>query len=373
MTLSDFDFNLPEQLIAQYPHEQRSGSRLLVYDENKGITDSLFQNIDVFLPEGAGLVLNDTRVFPSRLIGQKKSGAKVEIFLLAMPVESIGSNPKVKALAKPMRKLKEGDEIFFNDDIVAKILMLEKDLSTPEAYIEFNKPLSILTQWFEKNGYIPLPPYIKREELKAAGESDDKETYQTVYAKNIGSVAAPTAGLHFTDEVLNRLKAKKIDVLYVTHHVGAGTFLPVKDEDVNLHKMHQESFYIKKSVFDKIREKRQANQKVICVGTTSFRCLESLSILGDKNFEKMALLCDTWQDCDLFVRPQNKSDFYRPFLIDALITNFHQPKSTLFMLICALLGYEQACSIYRHAVGQEYRFFSYGDSNLYWLPVANND
>ena len=364
LQLEDFDYHLPSDLIAQNPPTRREDSRLCVREKSGKIIDSNFSNIVDMLPKDSILVLNNTKVFSSRLIGNLLSGGKAEIFLLSSPYnDSTNGSTRAFCLGRPMKKFKSGIKIYFTDGLTACIV----DKTTENFLeVEFNFSLNEIFHWFEIHGSTPLPPYIKRDKDDSR-LSTDRKRYQTVYAQHSGSVAAPTAGLHFTNEILKKIEDKGISIEHVTLHVGAGTFMPVKTNSIQDHKMHEEFFLIPAKTMINLEKAKEKNRKIIAVGTTAFRALESMATLSEKNFENSKNHCDKWNQTNLFIHPKTSKDFYRPWLVDALITNFHQPKSTLFMLICALIGYDNARSYYGRAVKERYRFFSYGDSNLLWL------
>ncbi len=358
----DFNYELPDKQVAHYPLEDRSQSKLLIYKENENIRNSHVAQIADEFPHGALFIVNDTRVLPSRLYGQTEHGGKVELFL----IENIPGLKKAKwkAIGRPMKKFKVGTTLYFSEGISATIVD-KKDGSPPTVEVEFNCERDELFGWMEKEGYIPLPPYIKRAKEQKAVESDDKEKYQTVYAKVNGSVAAPTAGLHFTDEVIESMKEANIEFAPVTLHVGAGTFLPVKNNDIDSHHMHSEHYYITEETISKIEKANRENIPVICVGTTSFRAVQSFAKLTkDKNWKEYT---NKWIATNLFIYPENEDFRYKPWGVNGLMTNFHQPESTLIMLISALVGYKNMKKIYSHAIDSDYRFFSYGDSSLLWL------
>ena len=334
MNVTDFDYDLPEELIAQTPIEKRDESRLMILDTTKKtIEHKMFKNIIDFLNSGDCLVINNTKVIPARLYGKKQTGANVE-FLLLNRIE----NDTWEALVRPGRKLLPGTQVTFGDGLL-KATVLEV-LESGNVVFEYN---GIFNEILDQIGMMPLPPYIK-EKLK------DKDRYQTVYAKYEGSAAAPTAGLHFTNDLLEKIKEKNIEIANVTLHVGIGTFRPVKVENVQEHKMHVEHFYIKQEDVNKINNAKKNGKRVIAVGTTSCRVLESVS---DEN----GLLKPYEGDTNIFIYPG-----YKFKCIDGLITNFHLPKSTLLMLVSALAGREFIIKAYEEAVKQKYRFFSFGDA-----------
>ena len=338
MRTDDFDYNLDEELIAQTPLDKRDSSRLMLVDKKTGFyKHEKFSNIINYLNKGDVLVLNNTRVIPARIIGIKeKTGAVIELLLL----EDKG---KVwEALVKPSKRIKKGDIISFGDGILKAECTLEKEEGLKEFKLIYE---GILLEILESLGTMPLPPYI-HEKL------NDKERYQTVYSKVSGSSAAPTAGLHFTKELLNKIEEKGIEVLYVTLHVGLGTFRPVKVDNVLEHKMHSEYFEISKDVSDRLNLAKKENRKIIAVGTTTTRVLESV-------MTKYGKFKETKEHTDIFIYPG-----YKFKGIDSLITNFHLPKSTLVMLVSALAGKDNILSSYNIAVKEKYRFFSFGDSMM---------
>ncbi len=336
MKTSDFFYNLPEELIAQTPIEPRNASRLMVLDKNDGsVTHTKFSSLFDFLKKGDTLILNNTRVLPARIYGIKEdTGARVEFLLL----KNLGNN-LWESLAGPGRKAKPGTSFKFSSKLSCDVLE-----STPEGnrIIRFNCDGEFYSL-LDEVGQMPLPHYIT-EELK------NKERYQTVYSKELGSAAAPTAGLHFTDEMLTELKEKGINIGYVTLHVGLGTFRPVKVEDINNHKMHSEHYMIPADTAELINKTKAEGGRVICVGTTSCRTLESAA-----TFHGCIKECDG--DTEIFIYPG-----YKFKCMDALITNFHLPESTLIMLVSAFAGYENTMKAYNTAVDEKYRFFSFGDA-----------
>ncbi len=339
MKVSDFDFELPEELIAQHPLEKRDASRLMVLDKNTGnIEHRSFHDVIEYLNEGDTLVLNNTRVMPARLIGEKEgTGGKIE-FLLLKRLEG----DKWECLAKPGKRAKIGQNFVFGDGkLKCKVVDI---IEEGNRIIEFSYE-GIFEQVLDELGEMPLPPYIT-EKL------DDKERYQTVYSKEKGSAAAPTAGLHFTNELLEEIKAKGVNIAYLTLHVGLGTFRPVKVEDINEHIMHSEFYHLDKENADLINETKKRGNKVIAVGTTSTRTLETI---GDEN----GFVREQSGWTDIFLYPG-----YKYKVIDELITNFHLPESTLIMLVSALAGKENVMNAYNTAVKEKYRFFSFGDSML---------
>ncbi|ELC8340744.1 tRNA preQ1(34) S-adenosylmethionine ribosyltransferase-isomerase QueA [Clostridium perfringens] len=337
MKVSDFYFELPEELIAQYPLEKRDSSRLMVLDKKTGeIEHRKFHDILEYLNEGDTLVLNNTRVLPARLIGEKEeTGGKIEFLLLKRIEED-----KWECLAKPGRKAKVGTVFTFGE---GKLKAIVREIGEEgNRIIEF-KYEGIFEQVLDELGQMPLPPYI-HEKL------EDKERYQTVYSKEKGSAAAPTAGLHFTEELLKEIKDKGVNIAYLTLHVGLGTFRPVKVDDVNNHVMHSEYYHLDKENAELINKTKEAGKRVIAVGTTSSRTLETI---GDENGRVREQ--SGWTD--IFIYPG-----YKFKIVDNLITNFHLPESTLIMLVSALAGQDNIMNAYNTAVKEKYRFFSFGDS-----------
>lgn len=336
MKKSDFYFDLPEELIAQTPIQQRDASRLLVLDRNSGdISHRVFSDITEYLMPGDCLVLNDSRVIPARLIGSRKTGGAVEVLLL----KDLGNN-KWEALTRPGRKTKIGEKIYFGDGIlVAEVI---DEIDDGKRIVEFTYQ-GIFLEILEKLGQMPLPPYI-HERL------ENPERYQTVYSKNIGSAAAPTAGLHFTTELLSKIKDNNIKIAFVTLHVGLGTFRPVKADEIEEHIMHSEYYEISEESKDIIVETQKNGGRIIAVGTTSCRTLESA-------FSENGEITKQSGDTSIFIYPG-----YKFKAVDALITNFHLPESTLIMLVSALGGREKIMSAYNEAIEQKYRFFSFGDA-----------
>ena len=337
MKVSDFYFELPEELIAQYPLEKRDSSRLMVLDKKTGeIEHRKFHDILEYLNEGDTLVLNNTRVLPARLIGEKEeTGGKIE-FLLLKRIEG----DKWECLAKPGRKAKVGTVFTFGE---GKLKAIVREIGEEgNRIIEF-KYDGIFEQVLDELGQMPLPPYI-HEKL------EDKERYQTVYSKEKGSAAAPTAGLHFTEDLLNEIKDRGVNIAYLTLHVGLGTFRPVKVDDVNNHVMHSEYYHLDKENAELINKTKEAGKRVIAVGTTSSRTLETI---GDENGRVREQ--SGWTD--IFIYPG-----YKFKIVDNLITNFHLPESTLIMLVSALAGQDNIMNAYNTAVKEKYRFFSFGDS-----------
>ena len=347
MRVSDFSFDLPEALIARYPKAERTASRLMSLNGDSGvITDGVFTDIVAQLNSGDLLVFNNTRVIPARMFGQKASGGKIEVL-----VERIVDQNTALAHIRASKSPKVGNELFLgNEDSDVKITATMVARHGALFELKFNGDESVLTI-LEKIGHMPLPPYIDRPD-----EDSDKERYQTVYNEKPGAVAAPTAGLHFDEALLEKIKAKGVELAFVTLHVGAGTFQPVKVDEIADHIMHAEYVEVSDEVVAQINKTKAAGGRVVAVGTTSVRSLESAAkVAQDKNESLSAFYGDT----DIFITPG-----YQFQIIDALVTNFHLSESTLLMLVSAFSGYDHIMSAYQHAISEEYRFFSYGDAML---------
>lgn len=355
LTLNDFHYDLPDHLIAQAPSRDTKQNKLLIYDLGHAIRHSQIRKLINEIPDNALIIANDTKVIPGRIKGVFDTGGKFELMLLS---PKLGNANCWNAMGKPIKKLKVGRKIILEESLTAEIVSLNEG-ATPTIDVRFDTATDDLFQWLSRHGYIPLPPYIKRPEEAQAPLSPDKDSYQTAFAKHEGSVAAPTAGLHFDRELIQQLEDKGVKFTTVTHHVGAGTFLPVKVDDISQHNMHTERYLISSDSHRIISEYKLQSKPIIAIGTTSFRCIES--------FYGNELMPDRWHSTDLFVYPAHRGQIYQPIIPDALMTNFHQPCSTLFMLISALIGLDEAKSIYQEAIDQKYRFFSYGDSSLLWL------
>ncbi len=345
MKLSDFDFHLPEHLIATRPASPRSSARLLLAQGDAVQDRRVFDLPDILQP-GDRLVLNDTRVIPARLSGRRHRdsaqgpvSAAIEATLLDPQSDGCWA-----ALIKPLKKIKPGEEIVFSDDLSATL----DRVADGQAYLRFNLTGEDFDQALEQAGAMPLPPYIA---AKRAADEQDKTDYQTVWARNSGAVAAPTASLHFDDALLQALSERGVEFTHVTLHVGAGTFLPVKVEDVTSHKMHAEWGRVSAQAAAEIAATKEAGGRVIPVGTTALRLIESAARRGQ---------IAPWEgETDIFIYPG-----FEFHVTDALMTNFHLPKSTLLMLVSALIGQDRVKSVYDHAIAEEYRFFSYGDASL---------
>lgn len=338
---SDFDYILPEELIAQTPTTRRTQSKMMIVDKKKkSIQDKHFFDILDSLNENDVLVLNDTKVIPARLIGQKTTGANVEVFLL----KDMG-NKQWEALVKPSKRVNAGNIIKISAELAVKPLVR---LDGGKWLVEL-LCLGEVCDVLEKVGNVPLPPYIERKLSPEKLKKLDHSRYQTVFAKHAGSVAAPTAGLHFTKDILKKLKAKGVKICYVTLNVGLGTFRPVKCENILEHKMETESFEISKKTAKIINDAKKEGKKIVAVGTTSVRTLETA-------FQKYGEIKACKDESQLFIYPS-----YKFKVVDKLLTNFHLPKSTLLMLVCALAGKPLILKAYKKAIENKYRFYSYGD------------
>lgn len=336
MKTSDLDYRLPPESIAQYPLEKRDESRLLVLHRDTGeIEHRIFKEIPEYLSAGDVLVVNNTKVLPARIYGKKKSGGKVEILL-----HRKRSGSTWEALVKPGKRFRVGDSIEIDPDLCTTV---EECLEDGKRLLVFSTPID---EWLERNGTMPLPPYIRR-----AAEKSDRESYQTVYAKTTGAVAAPTAGLHFTEELLERVQSMGVGVCSVTLHVGLGTFRPVHAENVEEHRIDPEWARLEKSAAEQINAAIKRGKKIWAVGTTSVRVLESFS-------ERNAVF-PYEKEIDLCIFPP-----YKFKIVSGLITNFHLPRSSLLALVCALAGRDRTMETYGKAVQSGYRFYSYGDSML---------
>lgn len=335
MKKEDFNFALPPELIAQYPLPNRSDSRLLTYSRESGRCEHhAFRELADFFEAGDLLVMNDSRVIPARLYGHKASGGQVELL-----VERVMENGEFLAHIKASKSPKKGGVIYLDKNWSIDILGRQDDLY--HCHVDGD-----LDAMLHEVGHVPLPPYITRTD-----ESSDLNRYQTVYARHKGSVAAPTAGLHFDDAVLASLKARGVNIAYSTLHVGAGTFRPVRCENIHDHKMHFERFTVTDTLCEAVRHAQEAGKRVIAVGTTALRSLESAAIDGELR------ACS--RDTDIFITPG-----YQFKICDGLITNFHLPESTLMMLVSAFIGHAETMALYREAIENGYRFFSYGDASL---------
>lgn len=357
MKLSEFDFHLPEHLIAQHPPKNRGESRLLVCKQHSALLDEQFPNIVNQLQANDVLVMNDTKVLKARLFGQKASGGKIEVMLERMLDEH-----RFTAMIRASKSPKPGSEILLPGNTRARVLS-KTDMMFELQVLESDSSLPELLQ---EHGQLPLPPYITH-----AADQHDDERYQTVFAKEPGAVAAPTAGLHFTEPLLDALRNKGVQLLNLTLHVGAGTFLPVKTDNVDEHVMHSERYRIDGAVIEAICRAKANGGRVVAVGTTSLRALEAfasetgLDLNKPADQSKALALKDAGHrgDTQIFIKPGHAFK-----VVDCLITNFHLPKSTLLMLVSAFAGKDRIMAVYQHAIEQEYRFFSYGDAM--WLERA---
>ncbi|GIU14395.1 tRNA preQ1(34) S-adenosylmethionine ribosyltransferase-isomerase QueA [Shewanella glacialipiscicola] len=337
MRVADFSFDLPDELIARYPMAQRNASRLLTLNGNSGaLGDKQFTDLQGMINPGDLMVFNNTRVIPARMFGQKASGGKLEIL-----VERMLDDKRILAHVRSSKSPKVDSLIHLDGGYQMKMLARHDTLFELELLAE----LTIL-EVLEAVGHMPLPPYIDRPD-----EDADKERYQTVYNQNPGAVAAPTAGLHFDDAMLEALKAKGVNIAFVTLHVGAGTFQPVRVDTILEHKMHSEWANVPQDVVDLIAQTKAAGKRVVAVGTTSVRSLESAARAGEG---ELKAFCG---DTDIFIYPG-----YQFQVVDAMVTNFHLPESTLIMLVSAFAGFDHVMAAYQHAITQKYRFFSYGDA-----------
>ena len=339
MNINDFDYNLPEELIAQTPLINRSDSKMLILNKNTGeVQDKLFKNIISYFKSGDVLVLNETKVIPARLIGAKEeTKASIELLLL----KDLGDN-NWECLARPAKRLKIGTKVIFGDNALIAEVTEKLEDGIVHVHLIYD---GILMEILDKLGEMPLPPYIK-EKL------NDKDRYQTVYAKNIGSAAAPTAGLHFTEELLNSLKNMGVIIARVTLHVGLGTFRPVEEENILEHKMHSEEFEISAETAKSINEAIKQGKNIVAVGTTSVRTLETaMAQFGE--------IKECRSTSELFIYPG-----YEFKIVNKILTNFHLPKSTLLMLVSAFAGKDFVFGAYNEAIKEKYRFFSYGDCML---------
>ncbi len=339
MNIEDYNYELPKELIAQVPLANRSSSRLLVVDrKDRTYEDKVFTDVIDYLNKGDALVINDTKVIPARLIGLKEeTGAKIEILLLKNLEGDVW-----EALSRPTKRLKVGTKVSFDEGLLVAEVKDILDEGIVHVILHYE---GILMEVLEKLGTMPLPPYI-HEELK------DQGRYQTVYAEFAGSAAAPTAGLHFTEELLDEIAKKGVSIVHVTLHVGLGTFRPVEEEDIRDHKMHVEHFVMNKESAEVLNETKERGGRIVAVGTTSVRTLESV-------YSKYGKFVECEEDTGIYIYPG-----YEFGCVDAIITNFHLPKSTLLMLVSAFAGREFILKVYEHAVDEKYRFFSFGDAMI---------
>lgn len=336
MNINDFDFELPSELIAQFPPQVRGSSRLLIATLEQTLHDTNFQTLPEYINAGDVLVINDTKVIKARLFGQKTTGGKVEV-LIERIIDAHTAQAHIKASKAP----KSGTKLQLEQNLFAECIGREDDLFL----LKFDNQEN-LYKLLEDYGHLPLPPYITRN----ADDKDDSR-YQTIYSKEQGAVAAPTAGLHFTDDILQQLQNKGVIIVPLTLHVGAGTFQPVRVENIKEHIMHSERYFIPQSSISKIENAQKNGNKIYAVGTTSLRALESAAVSGR--------LCEGSNETNIFITPG-----FEFKVVDGLITNFHLPRSTLLMLVSAFAGFDYIREIYQHAIQEKYRFFSYGDAML---------
>lgn len=348
MLISEYDYNLPEELIAQMPADKRDNSRMMVLNrKDRTISHKHFYDIVDLIESNTLLVMNNTKVLPARLIGHKDTGAKIEVFLLKQNSKMQDEHENWEVLIKPSKRVKPDTIIKISDELsVRAIKRLEENGEwLVELIFKGDNVLDVL----HRNGNIPLPPYIERKIPNEDLKKLDFERYQTVYAKDEGSVAAPTAGLHFTKEILKKLENKGVELAYVTLNVGLGTFRPVQCENVENHKMHSETFEISEKAAEQINRAKAEGKRIVAVGTTTVRTLETA-------YKKFGCIKACHDHSELFIYPP-----YEFKVIDNLITNFHLPKSTLLMLVSALAGKDFIFEAYKEAIENKYRFFSYGD------------
>ncbi len=351
-SIIDYDFDLPETLIAQKPAEQRDRSKLLLLHRETGkLSHYEFHELYDFLSPSDILVVNNTEVIPGRLMGNKETGGKAEVLIL----DYAGGCKKKKdngeficeCLVNASKRPKLGASIFFDHELRAEVLNFRDGIYT----VKFSCTGDLESHIY-RIGKVPLPPYISRD--KDDTPWDDRKSYQTVYASQKGAIAAPTAGLHFSEEILEKLKLKGVKIIEITLHVGYGTFLPVRVTDIRGHKMHSERYSISKAAAETINQAKKAGQRIIAVGTT---CVRALEYASEHASDKNGNVASGTGDCDLFIYPG-----YRFKVVDGMITNFHMPKSTLFMLVSAFAGREKVLNAYKEAINKRYRFYSYGDA-----------
>ena len=339
MKVADFNYHLPDELIAQYPPAERSASRLLSVPKDQGFNDGMIVDMLDHLNTGDVLVLNNTKVIPARLYGQKDSGGRIEVLL-----ERVTGEYEFIAQIRASKAPKIGQSLLIDGDTTVQLTVVGRQDSF---FVVQTNQQGSLFEWFESVGHMPLPPYIERSD-----EAQDMDRYQTVFAKEQGAVAAPTAGLHYDKALLDKIKAKGVSIQTVTLHVGAGTYQPVRVDTIDEHKMHSEYIEVSQSTCDAIINAKDAGKKVVAVGTTVVRSLETAA-----NFANNELIEPYTGDTDIFIFPG-----YQFKVVDALQTNFHLPESTLLMLVSAFAGYDTIMDAYRYAIEKKYRFFSYGDA-----------
>lgn len=345
MFTKEFNFDLPQELIAQMPTKERGGDKLLLLNKETGkIEDKMFSDLPDILPKNALMIFNNSKVRRARVYAKSTSDSETEFLMINPMPQSDGSLWQV--MVKRAKRQRAGKIFRFADGTKAEIIESTENMGGEFRCLQFDKIIDDV--WLDRNGHIPLPPYIRRGDTE-----EDAERYQTVYAKAYGSIAAPTAGLHFTQDVLDKIKAKGIGLEYITLHVGLGTFLPVRAEKIEEHKMHTEHFFISEKTAHTISEAKKTGRPIIAVGTTSVRTLESA---WD---EKTHILKTGRQATDIFIYPP-----YKFKIVDTLFTNFHTPESSLVMLVSALAGKENIFNAYKYAIEKRYKFFSYGDAML---------
>jgi len=348
-SVEDYDYNLPESLIAQEPVAERDQSRLLTLDCQSGkLSHNVFSELDTFLKPSDVLVINNTRVVPGRLVGKKETGGRVEVLIVnyATGIQSPSHSKQFDCLIKASKPTRVGTQLYFPENVHATVISRIDEYIHRVSFFYSGDFTDIL----EKIGETPLPPYIKRDGHQPS--DTDRSAYQTIYASQTGAIAAPTAGFHFTDDLMTRLKRKGIQVAKITLHVGYGTFLPVRVKDIRNHHMHSEWFDISKKTASIVNEAKKNGRRVVAVGTTSVRTLEYAA-------DEFGYVQPTGGDCDLYIYPG-----YQFRVIDAMITNFHLPKSTLLMLVSAFASREKILTAYKTAIQERYRFYSYGDGML---------
>ena len=365
LTLDDFDFTYPEELVAHRALEDRAAAKLLIRKSSGEIFHSSIRLASSSIPDNALVIYNDTKVIPARIEGSFPSGGRFEIFLLNCQ-SSTDSESTWEIIGKPLTKLKSRSPVDLGNGLSVHLEPSPKDERFLLATFPLNQSATI--SWLMQHGRMPLPPYIKRSRNADSLDHEDKSRYQTVYAQSEGSVAAPTAGLHFTREVMTSMGSKGIQWMPITLHVGGGTFLPVQSQNPSDHRMHEEWYQIPRSTLQALQTAKKSGRCIVAVGTTSFRALESFArdhgdSWIDLDSSQSSALCST----NIFIFPKHSTDRYIPKIPTAMFTNFHQPKSTLFMLISALIGVKEARDLYKTALQEKYRLFSYGDSSLLYF------
>lgn len=362
-----YHYDLPDALIAQQPLQVRDQSKLLLANRTQVLGHYKFYNLVNLIPPEALLVLNNSKVIASRLIGKTEFGGRVELFLLEPTF-----NPfEWLCLAKPLKKIKIGSRIFFDNNCYAEVIDRPTTVASevPTIKVRLETHGTPVELWLQQTGTVPLPPYIERSMPKSFLESPDRDTYQTIYAEHSGSAAAPTAGLHFTPHLFRCLRKKGIEFCFTTLHVGSGTFLPVKSVDIRDHRMHSERFAIPSETALAILKAKEVERPIIAVGTTSLRSLEAFARLTQCSPDKTHEYANRLLRTDLFIHPTSEKKYFDPSFATGMITNFHQPESSLLMLVASLMGLDHIKNIYNEAIAHEYRFFSYGDACLFWFAT----